>query len=943
MDKYIGRLLDNRYEILEVIGTGGMAVVYKARCHRLNRLVAIKILKDDFMEDEEFRRRFHSESQAVAMFSHPNIVSVYDVSTSITADYIVMELIDGITLKQYMEKKGVLNWKETLHFAIQIAKALEHAHSRGIVHRDIKPHNVMVLKNGSVKVTDFGIARMMSKGHTLTREALGSVHYISPEQAKGGRVDNRSDIYSLGVVMYEMMSGRPPYDGESPVAVAIQHINGGAKMPSTLNPNIPGGMEQIIMKAMAHEPDGRYATATAMLTDLDEFRKNPSILFDYNTPPTDAVVNIPKGPLVLEPQTPKTTAQRMENRANNQNRRTPERRTPNTGATPERRTPANGASAQELQRRREERQQAARRRQEAEAEQRRNRITTIAVIACSLAMVVAVVFFLIVLLKDDVAENTIPVPKLIGNIYEDVKDSAELKDFTVDVTYEYNDHHAEGMVISQSPKAGEEVTAGTKIKIVVSKGAQAKPEYMPDVVGSTKEEAKNILKDVPLNLDVIAVDEFNETIEAGIVIRTDPAETAELTENQKIILYVSAGKEIKKDTMPKVTEEDEETAKLILNNKELDLDIQVEKEFSNDVKAGLVVRSEPAEGDSLQTGQTVILYLSDGPETREIPTGILGTAERDAQMILVQTGFTVEVKESEETYKDKEAGTIVEIFEITEEGSEARKEGDKVQLRNTIVLVYAKAPTGTMPAVAGKTEEEVRAALNDLDLKLEIKTEKQFHTEIKKGSVISSDPQEGAPLQVGQTVTLYISDGPEMKKLPTGILGMSENAAKVLLLEADFTVKAVVSEELWKDCEPGTVAEIRVDDKAVKEGDPVDISKTVLLIIAREPEPETKTVKIPVTLPEPPKEETTQEETPSEPTTEEPENTPEPTPEPKAFDVTIEVTRDGKKVAGKLSEDKKFYVLENQSGIGDVTYVVIIKVNGQQHQKFDHIERFNAQ
>ncbi len=267
--------------------------------------MAIKILKDDLSQDEEFRRRFHAESQAVAMLSHPNIMSVYDVSTSDEADYIVMELIDGITLKQYMEKKGTLNWKETLHFSIQIAKALEHAHSRGIVHivmelidgitlkqymekkgtlnwketlhfsiqiakalehahsrgivhRDIKPHNVMVLKNGSIKVTDFGIARIMSNNNTLTKEALGSVHYISPEQAKGGRVDNRSDLYSLGVVMYEMMTGRAPYDGESPVAVAIQHINGGAPMPSTLNPNIPGGLEQIIMKAMAVDPDQRY-------------------------------------------------------------------------------------------------------------------------------------------------------------------------------------------------------------------------------------------------------------------------------------------------------------------------------------------------------------------------------------------------------------------------------------------------------------------------------------------------------------------------------------------------------------------------------------------------------------------------------------------------------------------------------------------------------------
>lgn len=279
MDRYIGRMLDNRYEILEVIGSGGMAVVYKARCHRLNRLVAIKILKDENLEDEDFCRRFHAESQAVAMLSHPNIVSVYDVSSTEDQDYIVMELIDGITLKQYMEKKGVLTWRETVHFATHIARALEHAHSRGLVHRDIKPHNVMVLKNGSVKVADFGIARMMENNNTMTKEALGSVHYISPEQAKGGRVDNRSDLYSLGVVMYEMITGRTPYDGESPVAVAIQHINGGAPRPSVINPNIPKGLEQIILKAMAHDLQDRYISATALLEDLDAFRKNPAVTF----------------------------------------------------------------------------------------------------------------------------------------------------------------------------------------------------------------------------------------------------------------------------------------------------------------------------------------------------------------------------------------------------------------------------------------------------------------------------------------------------------------------------------------------------------------------------------------------------------------------------------------------------------------------------------------
>ncbi len=238
MDQYIGKLLDNRYEILERIGSGGMAVVYKAKCHWLNRFVAVKILKEDLAQDEEFRRRFHEESQAVAMLSHPNIVAVYDVSRSPELDYIVMELIEGITLKQYMQKRGgKLSWKESLHFITQIMKALSHAHSRGIIHRDIKPHNIMVLRDGSVKVADFGIARLVSASqNTMTQEALGSVHYISPEQARGSRIDARSDIYSAGVVLYEMLTGRLPYEGDSPVAVAIQHINSIPLSPGRWSP-----------------------------------------------------------------------------------------------------------------------------------------------------------------------------------------------------------------------------------------------------------------------------------------------------------------------------------------------------------------------------------------------------------------------------------------------------------------------------------------------------------------------------------------------------------------------------------------------------------------------------------------------------------------------------------------------------------------------------------
>ena len=268
MDQYIGKMLDNRYEILERIGTGGMAIVYKAKCHRLNRLVAIKILKSDLAQNEEFRRRFNAESQAVAQLSHPNIVSVYDVSRGGDMEYIVMELIDGITLKQYMEKRGQLNWRESLHFITQIMRGLSHAHSRGIIHRDIKPQNIMVLRDGSVKVADFGIACLADSAQTLTQEALGSVHYISPEQARGDRPDARSDIYSSGVVFYEMLTGRVPFDSNNPVAIAMQHIHNTPVPIQQYAPETSDAVCHVCMKAMDKNPAYRYQSAWDMARDL---------------------------------------------------------------------------------------------------------------------------------------------------------------------------------------------------------------------------------------------------------------------------------------------------------------------------------------------------------------------------------------------------------------------------------------------------------------------------------------------------------------------------------------------------------------------------------------------------------------------------------------------------------------------------------------------------
>ncbi len=606
MDKYIGRLLDNRYEILEVIGVGGMAVVYKARCHRLNRLVAIKILKNDYSQDEEFRRRFHAESQAVAMLSHSNIVSVYDVSTSDDADYIVMELIDGITLKQYMEKKGVLNWKETLHFAIQISKALEHAHSRGIIHRDIKPHNVMVLKNGSVKVTDFGIARVMSKSNTLTKEALGSVHYISPEQAKGGRVDNRSDIYSLGVVMYEMMTGRPPYDGESPVAVAIQHINGKASMPSTLNPNMPGGLEQIIMKAMEQDPAKRYTTATEMLYDMDEFRKDPTILFDYNNTSTgmdDAtLLQRPEQPKERETAVPpaRTTAEKTVRKAAAGKA---------ASAAPARR-PANTAAQRARRHQREE---------IVEDDDNRSMVATIAIVLCALVAVAAIAIFIYVLLGTDTGPQMVEVPNLVGQKFES-NYVASIVELTIkEEEKAYSDTYAAGQIMEQSPVAGTQVSQGTTVTVTVSLGPKPQELLMENLVLLKEDIALKFLKESQgIEESRITVQyEASESVESGYVIRTTPGKGESLSSGQKITLVVSSGKQIKMNKMPKVIGNNVDTAQTILNKNGFN-NILIEEIDSTQPK-GTVVGASETEGVEIPLSTYIVLQISKGDDVVVIP------------------------------------------------------------------------------------------------------------------------------------------------------------------------------------------------------------------------------------------------------------------------------------------------------------------------------------
>ena len=691
MNQYIGQLLDGRYELLEVIGTGGMAVVYKARCHRLNRLVAVKVLKDEFSADEDFLRRFRAEGEAVAMLSHPNIVQVFDVSASEDANYIVMELIDGISLKQYMEVKGILNWKETLHFATQIAKGLEHAHSRGIVHRDIKPHNVMVLKNGSVKVMDFGIAQVMNKSNTLTKEALGSVHYISPEQAKGSFTDSRSDIYSLGVVMFEMMTGRPPYDGDSPVAVAIQHINGGAPRPTSLNPNIPVGMEQIIMKAMELEPKDRYSSATELLSDLEEFRKNPALTFDYHVPIGDATKIIT--PISTKP---KTTAERV---AQAKGGVKSNGRSSQTGAVPVRQTgrvsSQTGRNPEALARARKRREEEARR------DAQRSRTAAIAVVSCSVVAIIAIVVFLAAIfngfiLNED--KGRVEVPYLTGSMYNEDFDS-RYPNFTIRLRpQQYDDFYVAGQIMHQEPAGGLMVAKGTELYLTISMGKEPNVKLMEDLVGITQDRATSFL--MGQGLKPLVREEASDDYPAGYVVRTDPVAGAELSDGQTVRLFVSTGPSTVTGKMPNLLGATKERA---LENLEQwgFQNVTITGVYSSEEKGRVVSQSEAA-GTVLDVNTHITLEVSEGQEIETaVMPDVMKLDSATAIQALKSRGFTT--IETYEVKSDQPAGVVVHQSETA---------GSVVALSKEILLGVSngadyKSDSATAPTQAASQAETV--------------------------------------------------------------------------------------------------------------------------------------------------------------------------------------------------------------------------------------------
>lgn len=610
MERFIGKMLDGRYEIKEIIGVGGMAVVFKAKCHRLNRYVAIKILKDEYMADDELRRQFHEESQAVAMLSHPNIMAVYDVSKTEELEYIVMELIDGITLKEYLERRGPLSSKEVTVFSTQIAKALEHAHSREIIHRDIKPQNIMLLRDGTLKVADFGIAHIANSQIDRAKgEAIGSVHYVSPEQARGSDIDSRADLYSLGVVMYEMLTGRLPFEGETPVEVALQHIRSIPLSPSERVEGIPETLERITMKAMNPHLSRRYGSATEILADLEAFRNDANFKIELPEPT----------PLVNNEESTLDATRKFTNPSQ---------------------------TVQELL-------DEKKRTEQASDDDKAVSRTLIFSIVAVLLFFIGAIYFVVSVINPFGANETqkLLAPNLINKVYRDVIEDPLYADFVlVEGEMIYDESLPAGTIISQTPAPGRSVGADKKITLTISRGAKSM------VLG---EYATWDLRQVKIVLDrnnipYVLVEEFSDEIEKNLVIRTEPAAGTSVTAETTVTIFVSKGREPKEIAMPNLLGKTEADATAALLK--VGLIVGEITPIESTYPVGQVVFQEIPAKSMVLEGTVINLQISKGSGMAIVPD-LLGKTEAEAVALLnsadLRKGSVTPV------YSSKPAGTIV--------------------------------------------------------------------------------------------------------------------------------------------------------------------------------------------------------------------------------------------------------------------------------------------
>ncbi len=592
MDSNIGKKLDGRYELLELIGVGGMADIYRARDIVEDRIVAVKILKTEFAGSEEFLRRFRNESKAIALLSHPNIVKIYDVGFTDKVQFIVMEYVDGITLTDYIEQQGVLKWRDAVHFTVQILKALQHAHDRGIVHRDIKSSNVMLLSDGTIKVMDFGIARFNRENNkTMSEKTIGSVHYISPEQARGDITDERSDIYSVGVALYEMLTGRKPFDGDTPVSIALMHMQSTPKKPSEINSTIAEGLEQIVLRAMQKDPAQRYQTAGEMIKDLEEFKKNPGIIFEYKYNSTDGTTKYFDRPIPAAEQERTRRRQAVQ----------PE---------PEEDEYEDDDDYDD---------------DDDEYEERRSPLIPI-LFAVGTAFVIATVFLVMTIVFKNLnvtpgevasvaglsSDSTVSVtdsneflmPNLVGMSWDEAK-SQYSKYMTLVPEQEWSEVTKDQIFDQQFPE-GRKVKIGSEVTVKVSMGIRQ--VEIQDLENLSAAVAESKLKKDGFNVKK-TFDESDE-IAKDYVIRTEPAAHELAEQGSTVVLVISSGPTNMAVHVPKLI--DLPLSVAIQRVEEYHLNYSIEYKDSEEVEKDIVMEQSLEPGSVQERGTEITLTVSSG-------------------------------------------------------------------------------------------------------------------------------------------------------------------------------------------------------------------------------------------------------------------------------------------------------------------------------------------
>lgn len=584
MDKYIGKRLDGRYEIHELLGVGGMAYVYKAYDNIEKRWVAIKILKEELAGNSDFLRRFRNESKAIAVLSHPNIVKVYDVSFGDRIQYIVMEYIDGITLKQYIEQQGEIKWREALYFTVQILRALQHAHEKGIIHRDIKPQNIMLLEDGTIKVTDFGIARFsQAETQTMTDKAIGSVHYIAPEQARGGYINDKADIYSVGVMLYEMLTGQLPFVADNAVSVAIMQMQAEPTPPSRINPSIPKGLEEITMHAMEKNPAQRFPSAADMLEDVERFRRNPEIVFHYGEQVDRAYAG--------------TSADIY---GNVQQNAAPQKYNDNYEYEEEYVRSQNSNRASKI-------------------------IVGIVAAVVFVAIAAAVVgvnslvkgkransgsgflSFLPGFSTSSTTSDEIVLPNFVGMIYaSNIEGNSEYADLTFEITYGNVPSKQPGEVLHQTPAAGMTVKKGKTVSLTVN--GEAEQVVVEDVKGYKQQDAYDALKALNLSPKIQAVADDDTAV--GYVVKTDPAAGSTVSTGTTVTIYVSSGPSTESAVIPNIVGYQYSAAKEELEAAGFVVTAEYDDESDKDENTVLSV--SPNEGEKAKKGSVVTVTVSSG-------------------------------------------------------------------------------------------------------------------------------------------------------------------------------------------------------------------------------------------------------------------------------------------------------------------------------------------